>query len=61
MLKDLQTLVLGDALSAASKRNDEWLIGNKTGDARLRADCRPAGGSATRPDQASAGRPTMPG
>jgi beta-lactamase class A len=38
MRKNLQTLVLGDALSAASKDQlVKWLIGNRTGDARLRA------------------------
>jgi beta-lactamase class A len=38
MQKNLQTLVLGDALSAASRDQlVKWLIGNRTGDARLRA------------------------
>ena len=38
MLKNLQTLALGDALSAASKQQlIAWLLGNRTGDARLRA------------------------
>jgi beta-lactamase class A len=38
MLTNLQTLVLGNVLSAASKeRLTGWLIGNKTGDTRLRA------------------------
>lgn len=38
MLNDLQALLLGDALSAASKdRLNAWLLGNKTGGKRLRA------------------------
>ncbi len=38
MLKNVNTLVLGGALSEESKqRLIGWLIGNKTGDARLRA------------------------
>jgi beta-lactamase class A len=38
MLSDLRTLVSGNALTSASKdRLVGWLIGNKTGDARLRA------------------------
>jgi len=38
MLKDIEVLVLGDALSAASRdRLTGWLLGNRTGDARLRA------------------------
>ena len=38
MLSNLRTLVLGDALSAGSKdRLTTWLLGNKTGDTRLRA------------------------
>jgi beta-lactamase class A len=37
MLTNLQTLILGNVLSAASKeRLTGWLIGNKTGDTRLR-------------------------
>jgi beta-lactamase class A len=43
MLDDVQKLVLGDALSATSKRRlTKWLLGNKTGDARMRAHL-PAG------------------
>ena len=43
MLKNIQTLVLGDALSAASKDQlTKWLVGNKTGDTRIRAGL-PAG------------------
>jgi beta-lactamase class A len=43
MLKDLQTLLLGKALSETSKGLlMQWLIGNKTGDTRLRAGL-PAG------------------
>ena len=43
MLKNIQTLVLGDALSAASKEQlTKWLVGNKTGDTRMRAGL-PAG------------------
>jgi beta-lactamase class A len=39
MLKNIQTLVLGDALSPASKEQlTKWLVGNKTGDKRLRAE-----------------------
>jgi beta-lactamase class A len=38
MLTNLQSLVLGNVLSAVSKeRLTGWLVGNKTGDARLRA------------------------
>jgi beta-lactamase class A len=38
MLKNVQALVLGDALSEGSRdRLISWLVGNKTGDARLRA------------------------
>ena len=38
MLSNLQTLVLGDVLSSRSRdRLTAWLIGNKTGDTRLRA------------------------
>jgi beta-lactamase class A len=38
MLGNLRTLVLGHALSASSRdRLTGWLIGNKTGDTRLRA------------------------
>jgi beta-lactamase class A len=38
MLKDLQALLLGNALSDTSKGQlMQWLVGNKTGDARLRA------------------------
>jgi len=38
MLKNIQALVLGDALSEHSKEQlISWLVGNKTGDARLRA------------------------
>jgi beta-lactamase class A len=43
MLKDLQALLLGKALSETSKGLlMQWLIGNKTGDTRLRAGL-PAG------------------
>ena len=43
MLKNVQTLVLGDMLSPASKAQlTKWLVGNKTGDTRLRAKL-PAG------------------
>jgi beta-lactamase class A len=43
MLKDLQALLLGQALSETSKGLlMQWLIGNKTGDTRLRAGL-PAG------------------
>jgi beta-lactamase class A len=43
MLKDIQALVLGDALSENSKEQlISWLVGNKTGDTRLRAHL-PAG------------------
>jgi beta-lactamase class A len=38
MLSDMQALLLGEALSAASKKQlTQWLVGNKTGDTRLRA------------------------
>ncbi len=42
MLKDIEAFVLDDALSAASRhRVQAWLIGNRTGDARLRAGLPP--------------------
>lgn len=38
MLKNLQRVVLGDVLQAASRqRLVDWMVANKTGDARLRA------------------------
>lgn len=38
MLASMRTLLLGDALSAASRRQlTDWLIANQTGDKRLRA------------------------
>jgi beta-lactamase class A len=38
MIKTMQALVLGDALSKSSREQlTAWLVGNKTGDARLRA------------------------
>jgi beta-lactamase class A len=38
MLADLRALILGNALSPASKEQlTRWLVGNKTGDTRLRA------------------------
>ncbi|MHC1945294.1 class A beta-lactamase [Bradyrhizobium sp. UFLA06-06] len=38
MLKDLQRVLLGDVLSAASRQKlIDWMVANKTGDARLRA------------------------
>jgi beta-lactamase class A len=43
MLRNMQTLLVGGALSAASKKQlTQWLLGNKTGDTRLRAGL-PAG------------------
>jgi beta-lactamase class A len=43
MLKNMQTLLLGDVLSPASKGQlTKWMAGNKTGDTRLRAGL-PAG------------------
>jgi beta-lactamase class A len=43
MVKNMQTLLLGDALSAASREQlTKWMIGNKTGGTRLRAGL-PAG------------------
>jgi beta-lactamase class A len=43
MLGNVQKLVLGDALAAASKEQlTKWMLGNKTGDTRLRAQL-PAG------------------
>jgi beta-lactamase class A len=43
MLGNIHKLVLGDALSASSKEQlTKWLLGNKTGDARMRAHL-PAG------------------
>jgi beta-lactamase class A len=38
MLRSMQTLLIGEALSTASKNQlTQWLVGNKTGDTRLRA------------------------
>jgi beta-lactamase class A len=38
MLKNLQRLILGDALSKESRQKlTDWMLANKTGDARLRA------------------------
>ncbi|MBR0870374.1 class A beta-lactamase [Bradyrhizobium tropiciagri] len=38
MLKNLQRVLLGDALSASSRQQlADWMVANKTGDARLRA------------------------
>lgn len=38
MLRSMQTLLIGDVLSTASKNQlTQWLVGNKTGDTRLRA------------------------
>ncbi|MCC8939398.1 class A beta-lactamase [Bradyrhizobium ivorense] len=38
MLKNLQRVLLGDALSATSRKTlTDWMVANKTGDARLRA------------------------
>jgi beta-lactamase class A len=38
MLRSMQTLLIGEVLSTASKNQlTQWLVGNKTGDARLRA------------------------
>ena len=38
MLKSLQRVLIGDALSAASRQQlADWMVANKTGDARLRA------------------------
>jgi beta-lactamase class A len=38
MVKNMQTLLLGDVLSAASKKQlTDWLLANKTGGTRLRA------------------------
>ncbi len=43
MLNNINTLIFGDALAADSKqRLTQWLLGNKTGDTRLRAGL-PAG------------------
>jgi beta-lactamase class A len=43
MVKNMQTLLLGEALSPASKEQlTKWMVGNKTGDTRLRAGM-PAG------------------
>ena len=42
MLGNTQKLVLGDALSPASKEQlTKWMLGNKTGDTRLRAQLPP--------------------
>jgi beta-lactamase class A len=38
MLRNMQTLLLGDVLSPVSKEQlTKWMVGNKTGDTRLRA------------------------
>jgi beta-lactamase class A len=43
MVKTMQGLVVGDALSKSSREQlTAWLVGNKTGDARLRAGLPPA-------------------
>ena len=50
MVMNLHRLVLGDALSAASRALlTKWLEGNTTGGKRLRAACPTAGASAKRP------------
>jgi beta-lactamase class A len=42
MLGNVHTLVVGNALTAASKEQlTKWLLGNKTGDTRLRANLPP--------------------
>ena len=42
MLADMRVLLLGDALSATSRRQlIDWLVANKTGDERLRAGFPP--------------------
>jgi beta-lactamase class A len=42
MLKDMQTLLAGEALSSASRKQlTQWLLDNKTGDSRLRAGLPP--------------------
>ena len=42
MLQNLRTLLFGEVLSAASKDQlTTWLVGNRTGDARLRAGLQP--------------------
>ena len=42
MLADMRTLLLGDALSAASRKQlGDWLVANRTGDERLRAGFPP--------------------
>ena len=42
MLADMRVLLLGDALSAASRKQlIDWLVANKTGDERLRAGFPP--------------------
>ena len=43
MARDLQTLLLGDALSEGSRRQLEaWMAGDKVGDQRLRAGLPPS-------------------
>jgi beta-lactamase class A len=42
MLKNMQALLVGEALSSASRKQlTQWLLDNKTGDARLRAGLPP--------------------
>lgn len=43
ILDDMKSLLLGDVLSSGSRRRLElWLLGNKTGDSRIRAGVPPA-------------------
>ena len=60
MLSNLRTLVLGKALSTTSRdRLTAWLVGNKTGDARMRAGLPRDWAWGTRPVPANAARQTM--
>ena len=55
MTEFLRKLALGSALSAESRAQiTAWLVACTTGDKRLRAGCRPAGGSETKPAAAAA-------
>ena len=59
MLANLHTLALANALSAKSRDQlVQWLVGNKTGDTRLRAGLPADGARETRPGPATTARPT---
>lgn len=60
MVSNLRALMTGKELKPASiERLVGWLVGNKTGDTRLRASLPAIGGSETRPDPERGEPPTM--